>query len=259
MPPAATDALDPFLHWLLARAGLNPVAYRSKALQRRLPACLRGCRVTSTGEAQKLLEGDAQLLSATLDRALIGVTAFFRDPKVFATLHDTIFPELLRAKAGLRVCSAGAGDGQELISVAVLLAELGALEKSQLEGIDCRPGAISRAQAGLYDDTALASLPAELRERYFISVAGHWKVRSDIQRVLRWSVGDVSTFRERQLFDVILFRNVAIYLRCEAAVQAWTNLSAQLAPGGFMVTTTAEKPPAGLRLERVAPAVYRRQ
>ena len=57
-------------------------------------------------------------------------------------------------------------------------------------------------------------------------------------------------------WDVILFRNVAIYLNPEHTVGLWERLAEQLRPGSVLVTGKAERPPAGLPLRRLFPCIY---
>jgi chemotaxis protein methyltransferase CheR len=58
--------------------------------------------------------------------------------------------------------------------------------------------------------------------------------------------------------DLILFRNVAIYLAPETAAQAYAQFARQLSPGGILVTGKAETPPRSLPLARVTHCIFRR-
>ena len=58
-------------------------------------------------------------------------------------------------------------------------------------------------------------------------------------------------------WDVILCRNMAMYLAPEAAAALWRNLDSLLRPGGILVLGKAERP-TGTRLSMIAPCVYRR-
>ncbi len=269
-PPAAPLEVDSLLGWMLQRAGLEVGAYRATVLQRRLPACLRRLKAASATEAQELLERKPELLPFALSAILIGVSDFFRDAEVFAEVQDTILPYLLRERAGLRVCSVGASGGHEVYSMAMLLAEQGALERSDLLGVDCRRDAISSAVVGAFGEGEMSGVDAARRARFFHAEGGRWVVRTELRRSLRWRVADVLTFAEADPgegeggeaggadWDVILFRNVSIYFNDDASIGAWARLTARLAPGGFLITGKAEQPPAALPLQRVSSAIYQK-
>lgn len=248
--------VDPFLKWVLERARLDPAAYRPSALQRRLPACLRALRAPSAQVAFELLRRSPDLLPAAVHAMLIGVSDFFRDKAVFNFLHQTGLPALLRDRAGLRVLSAGCSDGQELYSVAMLLDQLGALSDSRLLGIDCRCRAVARAQSGYYDFAEVRGVPSGWRERYFRSEGGAFSVAPLLRDHAEWRVGNLLDGEHFERWDLILFRNVGIYMDPHRANGIWERLSRQLSPGGLLVTGKAERPAPHLALKRVFPAVY---
>jgi chemotaxis protein methyltransferase CheR len=256
--PHATESCEPFLEWLLQRSSLDAAAYRPRALHRRLAACLRHCRVSTPEAARALLEAKPDMIPSTLNSVLIGVSAFFRDPRIFRFLRDVVLPELLPTRGRIRVYSAGASEGQELISAALLLAEAGTLARSELLGVDCRAGAIEHARAAIFAPDALTGIDANLRGKYFCPVGGKWVLAPEVKQTLHWRVADLISFREESPWDLIFFRNVAIYLHDQHATKAWGNLCQQLRPGGFLITGTAETPPKELPLTRVGTAVYRK-
>ncbi|HLP26363.1 MAG TPA: CheR family methyltransferase [Acidobacteriota bacterium] len=249
---------DPLLSWLLRQAGLTARAYRPHALERRLAACLRQLGSPTRTAALEALAARPDLVDSALNTVLIGVTDFFRDRAVWDEFAQRLLPELLSTRRGLRVYAAGASTGNELYSMGMLLAEAGVLAGSDLCGLDCRPDAIAAARAGIYSEAALARVPLEWRERYFVPTWGGAQVRPTLARALRWHVGNLFAFEELATWDVILFRNVAIYLEESYATRAWEYLCDQLSPGGVLMTGKAEKPPHYLPLRRIAPALYQR-
>lgn len=251
-------ASDPLISWVLERAGLQPGAYRAAAMQRRLSACLRQLKVPSTESARELLARKPDLVPVVLNTALIGVSEFFRDRPVFDYLKERVLPELLETKESLRVCSAGVSGGQELYSVAMLLAEAGMLANSRLLGLDCRASAIARAREGVFREDDMAGVETPRRERFFRQESGRWAVLPVLKDRIEWKVENLLTFEAGEPCDLVLFRNVAIYFTEAHSHSVWTRLCGQLADGGFLVTGKAERPPASLPLVRVAPSIYRK-
>ncbi|WP_264499199.1 CheR family methyltransferase [Luteolibacter flavescens] len=242
-----------FLRGILAAAGLNPSHYRGTPLLRRLPSCLRALRVDSLHEARRLLSARPELTSKALEALLIGTTELFRDPAVFIHLEQEVMPLLLRRPARPRIWSAGCSEGAELYSVGLLLAKLGALDECVLLGSDCRPGALARARQGVY-------LPGD---RSLPVNGGQWQRLSDgriamsheLRKAMRWEQSDLLASGPTGTWDLILCRNLAIYLEPASADALWSRLSDALAPGGFLVVGRAEKPNLP-GLHRVAPSIY---
>ena len=259
---------EAFVRWLFERAGLDAADYRNETLRRRLPACLRAVRAASPVDARRRLQADASLLPVAVGAMVIGVTSFFRDPAVFEVLASDVLPSLAR-RAGSRVWSVGCSTGEELYSVAILMAEAGLLEGSQLLGTDCRAAAVRAARAGVYDSAAVTKhVPVAWLERYFepaepagprrARASGRWRVRADLRGATQWRAGDVTRVAEPGGWDLILCRNAVMYLRCDVAGRVWERLEQSLRPGGFLVLGRAERPAGAQRLSLVAPCVYRR-
>jgi len=251
--------VPPFIAWVLARAGLCPEAYRSETLQRRVSACLRLLRVTSDDSARELVERSPELLPGVLCTALIGVSEFFRDRPVFEHLENALLPELLATRRGLRVCGVGVSGGQEIYSMAMLLAEAGALADSTLLGIDCRTNAVRKAQSGLFTPAEMTGVDEMRRERFFRWAGDSWEVSSVLKARIRWVARDVLQMQPGESWDLMLFRNVSIYLTPAHSNKAWSLVCDQVAPGGFLITGKVEKPPGFLPLMRVAPSIYKKE
>jgi chemotaxis protein methyltransferase CheR len=140
----------------------------------------------------------------------------------------------------------------------VLLGERGLLEASTLIGIDCRSAAIQRAAAGRYPRSALEPVPAALRARWFEADGDGVRVAAELSDRATWLVADALALRGAAGADLVMCRNVAIYLRPDAAERLWQRVAACVRPGGLLLVGKAERPPATTSLERVAPCLYRK-
>jgi chemotaxis protein methyltransferase CheR len=255
--PDVPTTVNGFPALVLGRAGLDPALYRATPLGRRMSACLRAMRAESETAAQARLATNPALLDLALNTLLIGVSHFFRDPTVFETLRTIVMPELAARPRPLRIASIGCSSGAELYSVAMLLAEAGALDRSSLLGIDCRPSAVSLAQKGWFSDAALGGLNLPLRTRYFEPVADGWQVVEAIRRRTEWRVLDATRDCPPGPWDLVLCRNLVIYLQTRTADTLFERLSEQLGAGGWLVVGHAERPPASLKLTQVARCIYK--
>ena len=254
-----------FVEWLFTRCGLAARDYRAGTIKRQLPACLRACGVDCVSRGRAALTRSPERAAAAIGALVIGVTGFFRDAPVFDTLRERVIPELIRDAAqggrrGLRVWSAGCSDGSELYSVAMLLAEADALDGSELIGTDCRTRAVERASRGTFDAPAVDAVPSPLRDKYLVSDGGRFRVWPNLRGATRWHVADlISSASPADGFDLILCRNVFIYLTPAAAARIWERVAVALRPGGVLVVGKAERPLGVDALCPVAPCIYRRR
>ena len=246
-----------FISWVFERVGLAVDSYRGEPLQRRLSACLRALHVETEARACQLLERQPDLLPTAIGALLIGVTEFFRDPVVFETLRTEILPQLVSHTRPLRVWSAGCSNGAELYSLAILLAELGLLEDSFLLGSDCRHDAIDHAQTALYHSNEVRNVSLSDRHKYFNETGSFWQPIEMLRRHVHWKVSDLAKSIEEGLWDIILWRNMAIYLNAESAESVWRGLACAVAPQGVLIVGKAERPPAELRLINMKRCIYR--
>lgn len=253
-PLRAAGGLPAFV---LARAGLSPGTYRQGPLDRRVPACLRALRVQSEPAAQARLSSQPELLDLALSTLLIGVSGLFRDAEVFETLRAAVVPALGARRGTLRVLSLGCSGGAELYSVAILLDEAGLLDRTDLAGCDCRSDAVARARAGVFADGELADLDAGIRSRYFERAPSGWRVIERVRRRTTWRTADATREVPAGPWDLVLCRNMTIYLLASVIQAMFCRIVHELAPEGFLVVGKAERPPASLKFATVGRCVYR--
>jgi chemotaxis protein methyltransferase CheR len=236
-------------------AELDLGCYRLEPLSRRVPACLRALRASSAAQALDILCRRPALLAKALDALLIGVSSFFRDLSVFEQIREMVIPELLASREGLRVWSVGCADGAELYSVAMILADCGVLHASSLLGTDCRSAAVLRARQGTFHVGAEV-LPQETGG-HLVRLRGHLvRVTPDLRGAVRFERADALSEPVEGLFDLILCRNMSIYLVRPAAEALWARLTGALSPCGYLVAGKAEQAPIPGTV-RVSRSLYR--
>lgn len=188
-----------------------------------------------------------------------GETYFMRDRGLFELLAERIVPELLArgpARRPLRVWSAGCASGEEAYSIAILFDEL-ALHTGRRDvrivGTDISSDAMARACDGVYGKWSFRSLDAARVERYFRSCRAGLQVAEHLRAMVAFERRDLmyDALPEPGEFDLILCRNVFIYLSPIAIERIVEKLAAGLAPGGYLIPGHAEllgAPPRGLEL-----------
>jgi chemotaxis protein methyltransferase CheR len=245
--------------WVLQRAGLDPASYRHAPLGRRLTALQRALRADTDAAMQARLLAHPDLLPLALSTLLIGVTGFFRDTMVFGVLRDVVVPALVRRPGPIRVWSLGCSTGAELASVALLLADAGVSDRATLLGTDCRADVIDEARAGWFPESALAGVETQTRDRYFERERQGWRLAAPVRRRMAWHVLDGTRDVAAGPWDLVLCRNVAIYLQADVCSTMLRRVDRELTPGGYLVLGKAERPPAGLAPGARGQCVYQRR
>lgn len=244
---------------VLSHAGLSTVLYRTETLERRIPACLRLLRAESVDDARRRLREDRDLMVPAVSSLLLGVTSFFRDKPVFDQLSTAILPMLARQRPFIRIWSIGCSEGAEVYSLAILLAELGIADRSYILGLDVRPDAIEAAKSGRVPAGALAHVPESYREKYFIPPAASgepYRIRTDKLPKLGWWTQNALKLSQAGVWDMILCRNMAMYLAPPAAHGLWNFILNALRPGGILVTGRAERPHPANRAPSLGPCIF---
>ncbi len=179
-----------------------------------------------------------------------GETYFFRDHGQFDLLRLRLLPELIerrRATRALRLWSAGCSSGEEAYSLAILvdmlLPERGGWDIVIL-GSDSDQAALTKARRGHYGQWSFRMVPHALRQRYFRRKDDTWALDERICRMVSFRAGDLigESFSDAGLrdMDLILCRNVLIYLAASAVALVADKLAAALSEGGYLLTGHTE-------------------
>ncbi|MCC6131282.1 MAG: protein-glutamate O-methyltransferase CheR [Acidobacteria bacterium] len=185
---------------------------------------------------------DSPAFGRLIDASVNGETYFFRDPDGLAAFSEEIVPERILAngqESEVAIWSAGCATGEEPYTLAMILAERGILpgRKVRIRGTDASPDAIRRARLATYGSHALRST-SEIRRRTLFEEAGtgRWIVKSELRQLVVFECLPFNLeSRSGTLMDVIICRNVLIYLDEEARFQALELFSERLKPGGYLL------------------------
>jgi chemotaxis protein methyltransferase CheR len=123
--------------------------YARASLRRRIANRLRVEKVdTITGLLDKILH-DASCMDRFVLGLSVNVSAMFRDPGFFRAMRKHVFP-LLRTWPYIRIWQAGCSMGEEVYSVAIMLAEDGLIGRCRIYATDINETALQKAREGIY-------------------------------------------------------------------------------------------------------------
>lgn len=183
-------------------------------------------------------------LAALTDALVINETYFFRELAALEQVIAVQVAPLCARKVKPRIWCAASSTGEEPLTLAMLLAERGLLEKVELIASDISQRALTRARSGLHSRRSLRDgHPTALAAKYLQLVPEGVRVDPSLGAAVQFrclNLLDQSEMIKLGLFDLILCRNVLIYFRDERAQQVIKHLSAQLQPGGVLLVGVSE-------------------
>ncbi|MFC4525343.1 protein-glutamate O-methyltransferase CheR [Dyella halodurans] len=239
--------IDLFVRALKLRYGYDFSQYAPASLKRRVLqlAHTQDAATVSALTARLLHEPD--LLQGVLAGLSVPVSEMFRDPEVFRTLRERVFP-VLASYPQINIWQAGCAHGQEVYSLAILLEEAGLYERTQIYATDFNEKALSHAQEGIYP-----SKEARLWSRNYLaaggshSLADYYSARYEYikldQRLRRNVIFANHNLVTDDVFceaHLVLCRNVLIYFSDPLQDRTLALFRDSLVRGGFLCLGTRE-------------------
>lgn len=235
---------------LEARTGQQLTMSRRWRIETALSALLRERGIGTLDELITILVmGKEPSLSQLVVEALLNnETYFFRDRAPFDLLQRYALQELAvrRAKSKrLRLWSAGCSTGQEAYSLAMLFAEEPEKWRGwtiDILGTDVSTGCIDRARNGTYSQFEVQrGLGINQTIRWFEESADGWRAVEELRRPVRFQVHNLLEQAPHPGgFDIILCRNVLLYLSPEKKALSFERLTGAMAEDGWLMLGAGE-------------------
>jgi chemotaxis protein methyltransferase CheR len=246
-----SDSSSRILAGLLeARTGQQLTMSRRWRLETALSALLRERGIATLDELITILVmGKEPSLSQRVVEALLNnETYFFRDRAPFDLLQRYALPELAtrRAKSKrLRIWSAGCSTGQEVYSLAMLFAEDPEQWRGwtiDVLGTDVSTGCIDRARAGTYSQFEVQrGLGINQMIKWFEEAGDGWRAVEALRKPVRFQVHNIlEPAPHPGGFDIVLCRNVLLYLNPEKKTLAFERLMSAMAEDGWLMLGAGE-------------------
>ncbi len=246
-----SDSSSRILAGLLeARTGQQLTMSRRWRIETALSTLLRERGIGTLDELITILVmGKEPGLSSQVVEALLNnETYFFRDRTPFDTLARHALPELAVKRAGkkrLRIWSAGCSTGQEVYSLSMLFAE--EPQKWQgwtidILGTDVSSCVIDRARTGVYSQFEVQrGLAITQTVRWFEEASEGWRIAESLRRNVRFQTHNLLEAPPSPgSFDIVLCRNVLLYLCSEKKALAFDRLASAMAPDGYFMLGAGE-------------------
>lgn len=229
--------------------------YKRATLRRRTERRITERHVHSAAEYITLLDREPRELDTLISSMFIKATRFFRDDDVWRFLAQSVLPDIIASKSStrtLRIWCAGCATGEEVFSIAILIAEaLGSAITNwdvKIFGTDVDESAIAYARRATYSAPQVEGVPSELLDRWFISAPEGFTVRKEIRRLVVFGVNNLVTDAPISRLDLAFCRNVFIYLDSELQRRVIMRLHYAIRREGVLVLGRSELIPFAAKL-----------
>src|SRR3954454_15200275 len=246
-----SDSSSRILAGLLeARTGQQLTMSRRWRIETALSTLMRERGIGTLDELITILVmGEQPNLSQRVIEALLNnETYFFRDRAPFDLLQRYALPELAKRRVQskrLRIWSAGCSTGQEVYSLAMLFAE--EPEKwlgwtIDILGTDVSTACIDRARNGMYSQFEVQrGLGINQMIRWFEECPDGWRAVEPLRKPVRFQVHNLLEPPPHPGgFDIVLCRNVMLYLNPEKKTLAFERIATSMAEDGWLMLGAGE-------------------
>ena len=192
---------------------------------------------------------EASLARRVVEALLNNETYFYRDRAMFDLLNQRVLPELAQRRASTRrmsIWSVGCSTGQELYSLAMMLAEQPQRWHGwtfDLIGTDVSESVIEMARKGTYTQFQIQrGLGVAQMLQWFREVPEGWQIDEKLRGMVQFEIHNMLDAPPCQAakFDLILCRNVLLYFEGPNRARAFDRLGSALAPDGWLMLGAGE-------------------
>ena len=263
---------------IVDRSGIVLDAAKVYLVETRLAPLVRREGLAGINELIRLLRTGARrtLEQEVVEALATNETFFFRDAHVFECLSRQILPELVARRGGqgisdpapgpwkqppgnapeanaapgsapgINIWSAACSSGQEPYSVAMVWQDQFALRcrgwDFRLIASDLCLKMLEKARAGCYSALEVGrGLPEEHLRKWFRPAGASFQISDTLREAVQFrEINLIGLWPPLPLFDLVLLRNVLIYMNAATRAGIFTRLRSVLRPGAYVLLGTTE-------------------
>ena len=244
--PAHDPAFETLLGYIQKSRGVDFRGYKRTSLRRRIALRLAAAGAHDFAAYQAHLEANASEFESLLNTVLINVTSFFRDLEAWEMLRTEIIPQIVvrTDDRPIRVWSVGCASGEEPYSIAMLLAEVlgpeSFCDRVKIYATDLDEDALRAARQATYTPREVEGMPPDLLEKHFERTQNHYVFNRDLRRCVIFGQHNVVKDAPISRIDLLVCRNLLIYLEAETQDLVLPRLHYALNGGGYLFLGKAE-------------------
>jgi len=243
------SALEKIVILLRTQTGHDFSFYKKNTVYRRIERRMGIHQIEKIADYVRYLQENPHEIELLFKELLIGVTSFFRDPAAWEALKTKAIPSILASRSSggvLRAWVAGCSTGEEAYSLAIVFREVLATLKPagnfklQIFATDLDKDAIDKARTGIYPPNIAADLSLERLKRFFEKDDRGYRITRDIRETIVFAHHNVIMDPPFTKLDILVCRNLLIYMEQELQKKLFPLFHYSLNPGGMLFLGSAE-------------------
>lgn len=232
--------MDNIRQLVVGALGMDPESIGTPNLDRLIRGHMKAMGNTSPEQYWRTLLLCPEVRTELLEQVVVNETWFFRDQPVF----DAIAARARSLPHKPRILSLPCATGEEPYSVSMALLDAGVLGY-EIIGLDISGQALQKAEQAVYGANSFRGECGSWRTRYFNATEQGWALSETVREPVTFASVNVAlpNFLDQAAvgqFDVILFRNLSIYLDKDTRMGAFAQIHQHLVAGGMLCVAAAE-------------------
>jgi two-component system, chemotaxis family, CheB/CheR fusion protein len=243
----ASEDFEALLQYLKQTRGFDFTAYKRSTLMRRVLVRMQTVGMASFADYLDYLQVDSNEFTRLFNTILINVTSFFRDPLAWEFVASDIVPNLLTGTAvrdPIRIWSAGCASGEEVYTIAMLLAEVIGREqfrdRVKIYGTDVDEEALGEARQAAYESRKVEGVPPDLLRKYFDQQDERFVFNKELRRSVIFGRHDLNQDAPISRINLLICRNCLMYFNAEAQARILARFQFALVDSGVLFLGKSE-------------------
>jgi two-component system, chemotaxis family, CheB/CheR fusion protein len=241
--------LEKIVILLRTQTGNDFSLYKKSTMYRRIERRMNVHQIDKIDNYVRFLQENPKELDILFKELLIGVTNFFRDAVVWEKLKEKVLPDLFHEAPNGHVFRAwvtGCSTGEEAYSLAIVFKEAYERVKRdknislQIFATDIDSDAIERGRTGFFSSNIAADVSPERLSQFFNKEDDGFRVNTAIREMVVFAPHNIIKDPPFTKLDLMLCRNLLIYMESELQKKLMSLFHYALNPGGVMLLGSAE-------------------
>ncbi|WP_375562190.1 CheR family methyltransferase [Bernardetia sp. OM2101] len=222
--------------------------YAMSSFRRRIKRMLDLYKLQTVDELIHIMNTKEGFFEEFVSELTVNVTEMFRDPTFWRVLREHIIPNIMLNHNKISIWHAGCSSGEEIVSMSIVLDEMGILDKAKIVATDIDRSIIAKAKEGRYPLKHMeVNRKNYLRyqgkyslEKYYTEVGSEAVINKALLENVSYRKHDLVQGSVFSKFDLVLCRNVMIYFNQTLQNQVLHRLHESLFKYGYLVIGSKE-------------------
>lgn len=224
----------------LTKIDLN--AYKEKQMKRRIDTLIAKHHIVGYDKYVQVLKTDKALFDEFVNYLTINVSEFYRNPDQWKIMDEEVIPTLIsRFGKNLKIWSAACSTGDEPYSLVMAFSKHLPLNQIKIFATDIDKQVIEKAKVGLYAEKSIASVPADLKKKFFTQVGPSYQISEEIKSRVEFKQHNLLKDAYPTDCNLIVCRNVLIYFTEDAKDEIFRKFQQSLKEKGILFIGSTEQ------------------